>query len=91
MREKKRVTEYELLSAFKTKGRDNKKNSSSDEWKEFDLEHLSGWKFKEDFPGRTRYQSPIRRLLQREKSTDEVPASELQQRHHYSHEKQLQV
>ena len=26
--------------------------------KEFDLEPLSGWKFKEDFPGRTRYQSP---------------------------------
>ena len=53
-----RSTEYDLLSAFKTKSRDNKKSSSSDDWKEFDPEPLAGWKYKEDAPGHTRYLSP---------------------------------
>ena len=59
LKQNNRTTEFGLLSSFKSAGRDySKKSSSDDEWKEFNVEPLAGWKYKEVAAGQTRYQSP---------------------------------
>mgnify|MGYP001240170088 FL=1 len=58
MKQNNRTTEFRLLSAFKSSGRDYKKSFSDDEWRDFNVGPLAGWKYKEDAPGHTRYHSP---------------------------------
>ena len=58
LKQNKRTTEFRLLTAFKSSGRDHKKSFSDDEWRDFNVGPLAGWKYKEDAPGHTRYHSP---------------------------------